>query len=534
LVAALIPTVVEAVSGAGILQAEWATYQPVPLRLELPERVYFPSARSHPVEQSKAGKLVAAERRTPVQPAAGAGSRAAVSLPRQMELPVTRHISDQAPVILQPDLTAMLAPTVPAVPPLAFWTKASEPPPRRRAVVPGRMQVSSALPNLDAPPVLSPSNPQPVASNIAADLAAAQSTPKLPLPNSSAAPVRIHGKGGAEIASFDVPQSDPVNLIYLMAENSATRQVEIPRGLQNTPRSSADGGAGMTPGSAADDVAKSVSSLTAARNRTVAGAGGAARAGGAAGAAGAATEGADGAARTPGSSEAAGTAVGSRAAANRTAAGAGQQNAAGANEPHAAAGAPSSPRGKSETAEVNPANRPPALTGAHVADPAQTSAAVIRTVHPANGNFDVVILQSVTRDDLPDVGGTLSGNPVYTVYLSVGDAREWLLEYCIPASVNPRASSYQVNIDDPGAVSAPYPVSTVIPRNVFELLHAENIVLHGLLSVAGLLREVKATNMESALAREVLPLLSQWQFRPALRDKVPVEVEILLIIPPRT
>jgi hypothetical protein len=170
-----------------------------------------------------------------------------------------------------------------------------------------------------------------------------------------------------------------------------------------------------------------------------------------------------------------------------------------------------------------------------VPDPVQNgSAAVIRTTHPSTGNFDVVILQSVTRDDLPDVGGILSGNPVYTVYLSVGDAREWLLEYCIPASVNSPVGSYRVNVDDPGVVSAPYPLSTVIPRKVFELPHPRDIVLHGRLSAAGILRDVKAPNMENALVREVLPLLSQWQFRPALRDKIPVEVEVLLIIPPQT
>jgi len=45
--------------------------------------------------------------------------------------------------------------------------------------------------------------------------------------------------------------------------------------------------------------------------------------------------------------------------------------------------------------------------------------------------------------------------------------------------------------------------------------------------------EVKALNMDNALVRDVLSLLTQWQFRPALRNKVPVEVEILLIIPPR-
>jgi hypothetical protein len=158
---------------------------------------------------------------------------------------------------------------------------------------------------------------------------------------------------------------------------------------------------------------------------------------------------------------------------------------------------------------------------------------VIRVAHPVNGNFDVVILQSVSRDDLPDVGGTLSGNPVYTVYLKVGDEREWLLEYCIPSNVT-RTSPYQVNIDDSGAVSAPYPVTTVIPKNVVELPHPKHIVLHGLLSAAGVFREITGPDAESPLVREVLPLLREWQFRPALRDRVPVEVEVLLIIPARS
>src|SRR5207248_11550049 len=57
---------------------------------------------------------------------------------------------------------------------------------------------------------------------------------------------------------------------------------------------------------------------------------------------------------------------------------------------------------------------------------------VTRIEHPSNGNFDVVIMQSGPRADLPDLGGMLTGNPVYTVYLRVGDQKEWLLEYCVP------------------------------------------------------------------------------------------------------
>jgi hypothetical protein len=503
LVLALIPTLTQALSGIDYLQAEWASYTPEPLRLELPERVYFPAARPRTDERGKAEEPVPARHLRQVQPAAGAGLSPRAPLPKQMELPITQHLSDQAPVILQPDLVTLPASAVPVAPPLAFWARANQPRVRRRAVIPGRVQTSPVPPNLDAPPVLSLSNAQPVASDIAAASVAVQTALKLPLPDSSTNPVRIRGKGGAEIASFDVPQSDPINLIYLMAANSAARRVEIPKGLQSTPRPEPDGGTGLTPGRTPDDGVKSGGSLAAAHDRMTPGAGGAARVAEAASAAAAAAI-----VRTPGT------------------AGAGQQDGVAADN---------SPYDKSPAAEANPAGRPVAPTGAHVSGPVQDSgAAVIRMTHPANGNFDVVVLQSVTRDDLPDVGGTLSGNPVYTVYLSVGDAREWLLEYCIPASVNSRASSYQVNIDDPGVVSAPYPLTTAIPRSVFELPHPGHIVLHGLLSAAGILREVKAPNMDNALVREVLPLLGQWQFRPASRDKAPVEVEILLIIPPRT
>jgi len=567
LVLALIPTLLEALSGAGYLQIEQTTYMVEPLRLELPDRVYLPAARPHPnqsKEQSKAAKPAPARHSQQAQPAAGAGLRSRASLPKsqvallkRLELPVTQHESDLAPVILQPD---PVIPTlsVPVLPPIAFWTRASQLPPPRRAFIPGRVQKPSVTPKLDTPPILSPPNPQLASSDIAAALADAQTTPKLPLPNASTNPVRIRGNDGTDIASFDVAKSDPINLIYLMADNSTAKQVEIPRGLQNTPQLDADGGPGMTPVRASDDGQKSASSVVSAHDRTTAGADGAARVPEAASAAGTAsvvqTPGAPGAGSAPGAASAAGVAGTSGAAGAASANGAastasapgvsGAAGASGATADNASARASQQdtavvavnapPRGESAAA-VNPADRPVAPPGAPVPDPVHnSSAAVIRTTHPSNGNFDVVILQSVTRDDLPDVGGMLSGNPVYTVYLSVGDAREWLLEYCIPASVNSPAGSYRVNIDDPGGVSAPYPLSTVIPRKVFELPHPRNTVLHGRLSTAGILRDVKAPNMENALVREVLPLLSQWQFRPALRDKVPVEVEVLLIIPPQT
>ena len=58
------------------------------------------------------------------------------------------------------------------------------------------------------------------------------------------------------------------------------------------------------------------------------------------------------------------------------------------------------------------------------------------------------------------------------------------------------------------------------------------------LTAAGALAEVRPLGTSGAasdaLARQIASLLSQWQFRPAMQDKVPVQVEFLLIISPRS
>ncbi|SPF40658.1 hypothetical protein SBA4_2540008 [Candidatus Sulfopaludibacter sp. SbA4] len=156
---------------------------------------------------------------------------------------------------------------------------------------------------------------------------------------------------------------------------------------------------------------------------------------------------------------------------------------------------------------------------------------VTRIEHPANGSFDVVVTQSGTRDDLSELGGILTGNPVYSVYLPVGDSKEWLLQYCIPARESVRANPYQVDVEDVGTITPPYPISTVIPNSLLAQPIARHIVLHGFLTAAGILRGVGAADSSNPLLSEILALLSQWQFRPASRNSRPIDVEILLVIP---
>jgi hypothetical protein len=142
-------------------------------------------------------------------------------------------------------------------------------------------------------------------------------------------------------------------------------------------------------------------------------------------------------------------------------------------------------------------------------------------------------MQSSARDDLLDTGGMLSGNPVYTVYLRVGDSKEWLMEYCVPARENARNNAYEVYVGDATPVTAPFPISTVVPNSVLgQTAREKNIIFHGYLTTAGDFRAMDSRDQSTA-ARQIASLLAQWKFRPALKDKVPTEVEILLVVPAR-
>ena len=170
---------------------------------------------------------------------------------------------------------------------------------------------------------------------------------------------------------------------------------------------------------------------------------------------------------------------------------------------------------------------------ATMSTPVAAAPELIRIQHPANGNFDVVITQSLVRDDLPDLSRMLSGSPVYTVYLSVGDLKDWLLEYCLPARENRQVSPYQIDVEDAGSVTPPYPIATVIPDSIRAQQTAKPIVLRGLLTAAGNVQVASLPDTGNSLMYQLVALVSQWQFRPALRNNKPIDVEVLLVIPPR-
>jgi hypothetical protein len=159
----------------------------------------------------------------------------------------------------------------------------------------------------------------------------------------------------------------------------------------------------------------------------------------------------------------------------------------------------------------------------------------IRIEHLSNAVFDVVVMQSSADQAFPDSAGALSGKPVYTVYLQVGAPKAWILQYCVPKQVSPepQVSGNVVNIGSPAPLKAPFPLLTVLPP-VTMLARTGYIIVHASLDTQGKFVDVEVLRAPNPRMKDlILPELAKWQFRPAVRDGVPIAVEVLLAIPPQ-
>lgn len=158
----------------------------------------------------------------------------------------------------------------------------------------------------------------------------------------------------------------------------------------------------------------------------------------------------------------------------------------------------------------------------------------LRVIHPSNGVFDIVVVQSSSSETFPERTDALSGRPIYTVYLQVGAPKEWILQYCVPNMAGPIQSGSVVNLGNPEAVGAPYPTVTVRPPEDWR--HgADYLLVHGFLDESGRFREMKilqSSQPMSPTTDALLQYLSYWEFRPALQEGRPVKVEVILAVPP--
>jgi hypothetical protein len=210
-----------------------------------------------------------------------------------------------------------------------------------------------------------------------------------------------------------------------------------------------------------------------------------------------------------------------------TLAGAAEEGAGGSSEAGSGLGSGSGGTGAGGTGAGGAASPPRVL-------PAAGSALAIeatRKEYPTNGVFDIVV-QSAGPEGMQESAGVLTGKPVYSVYLQVGGRKEWILQYCVPASdvLAPAVSGSVVRLGGPARLSAPFPLVTYRPP----LVHGPGkyLMLHGFINPQGRFQELRAIGAHDLLQAELaVGVLSRWEFRPASHGGKPVRVEMLLAIP---
>ncbi len=156
-------------------------------------------------------------------------------------------------------------------------------------------------------------------------------------------------------------------------------------------------------------------------------------------------------------------------------------------------------------------------------------------IHAEDGNFDLVVTQTSLSDVFAGAKGVLRGDRIETVYIQVGASKEWILQYCEhnggPALENASPAGVFVMAES-APLSAPFPSITVRPPSPI-MPRAAYVMLHGYINAKG---EFDQMTVIGSRFRSLLPMLkptlSKWRFRPAARDGKPVQVEVLLLIPP--
>jgi hypothetical protein len=148
---------------------------------------------------------------------------------------------------------------------------------------------------------------------------------------------------------------------------------------------------------------------------------------------------------------------------------------------------------------------------------------------PHDGQFGAVVVGSSMEEKYPETAPVWSGRVSYTVYLHVGLAKSWILQYSLTQADNAAAAGNITHIE------APWPYNIIRPNITPGAIDADALMVHGFITQAGRFETLAILfPPEFAEAKFVLDALAQWQFRPASQNGQNVLVEVLLIIPEET
>jgi hypothetical protein len=142
---------------------------------------------------------------------------------------------------------------------------------------------------------------------------------------------------------------------------------------------------------------------------------------------------------------------------------------------------------------------------------------VTRIDLPPDGHFPASVLGSSISNQYPDIEAGLAGRVVATVYLQIGRKNSWALEFWAPGV---------------GSVDAPWAYEVYRPNNLGTPPEVEAILISGVINPSGRLENLHLLLPPELAGKDaLLGTLEHWRFRPASRKGVPIEVQVLLIIP---
>ena len=200
--------------------------------------------------------------------------------------------------------------------------------------------------------------------------------------------------------------------------------------------------------------------------------------------------------------------------------GASNHDGIGGSGNHIGTGAASSGNGGNTVA--GQANNSPSATGNSTGN----HITVTRITVPKNGQFGSVVVGASLGDQFPEMTRVWAGRLAYTVYLHVGLAKSWILQYSLPLSDEAAAAGSISRLD------APWPYNIVRPNLDIDPSESEAIMIHGYVNQSGHFEGLKVVfPPQFPQTQFVLASLEQWQFRPAAHNGQLARVEVLLIIP---
>jgi hypothetical protein len=561
-------------------QVAMRVYSKQSLTLHLPERLHF-ETRQGGKRSAKAGSGRRIGAGAPAPPAPGESGRPAgapgdnpapARSPRpprkRFELPEAPRRAGAEQTLLQlnspPDMA--MERQVP-LPTMMFWSQepARVPKPQAKAfVLPGRKtpERAPAMAPMDAPPRLEPPNLESTVTSLKVASSVVAPNPALPRPPGTTMPIRIFQPPAAKVADgkpiIDVSIGEAINVLALSPGiSSHSSIVSIPGGNQIAgvapPPDEAEGEVGGQGGSGPPG------------ERAQAGTGRPGSGGGGGGLGGSSNqgEGLGGAGKGAGpgyGSGRAGAGFGADGADGREGGlggrggqrgyGVGQDGigvAGGITPARGGAGGTWSGTGDG-AGDGKSQRRGGGGTGGAGSGAGAGSQAVsivwgsttpipynvpVRMLQPNRSAFDVLI-QATASELGAEAEDALSGRPVYMVYLPLGTAKQWILQYCQPA---PREDNAErevavVQLTAPSIIKAPFPLLVYKPPLKFpdDLAY---MLVHGQISAEGRIFNLRVVRgAAQQVDNAVLSSLEKWEFRPASQDGMPVPVEILLAIPP--